>query len=160
MILGKTENLFVYRFTTNEMLEFLRKGAFEVGEYFLSNGIKVLVQNYKTKPAEEKRLEAHRKFYDVQCIVKGKEIMQYADIIGLKIDEERNLQKLGGRGYSLEKDIVFYKDPEPERIVDLKVNEGYFAFFSPEDGHKPCCQFDGEKDDVLKIVFKIPVGTF
>ena len=159
MILGSIKNLFSYDFTTDGMLEFLDKGTFEVDEYLLSNGIKAIVQSCKTKPARDKRLEAHKDFYDVQCLIKGKEIMQYANITELEVDEEWNLQKHGGKGYNLKKDIIFYKDPEPKQIVEVKVNEGYFTFFSPEDGHKPGCQFDGE-EDVLKIVFKIPIGAF
>jgi len=159
MILGKISNLKDHSFMTAEMLEFLKKGDFKPGtEHEFLTGGKVLVQGYTTKPAADKRLEAHRKFRDVQCVLVGEEIMWYSDIIGLELDEEKNLASLGRSDYSPERDIVFFKDPEPAAMIPVKVYAGYFAYFEETDAHKPCCDlYTYGPSDVLKLVFKIPV---
>ena len=41
------------------------------------------VQEYDTVAASEKQLEAHRGYYDVQFVVSGQELLQYAQLDGL-----------------------------------------------------------------------------
>lgn len=41
------------------------------------------VQEYDTVAASEKQLEAHRGYYDVQFVVSGQELLQYAQLEGL-----------------------------------------------------------------------------
>src|SRR5580700_2350386 len=59
-----------------------------------------LVQSYSTVPAAEKRLETHRAHIDIQYIVRGTEVMMWADAA--------RLHPQGA--FDEAKDVVFYDD--------------------------------------------------
>ena len=60
------------------------------------------IQRYTTKPLSEGKLEAHRKYIDIQFLLEGQELLGYAPLKGLTTSEE----------YNPAKDIVFYETPE------------------------------------------------
>lgn len=102
------------------------------------------VQEYETVPAGEKQMEAHRRYYDVQCVVEGEELMEYAPLAGL---EE-------AQPFDEEGDFGLYAGPAcPSRIV---LRAGDVAVLAPEDAHKPGCALDGPAR-VRKIVVKVRV---
>ena len=89
----------------------------------------------------EKTFEAHRKFIDIQCVIKGREVMGYSDIseistTKMEYDESRDVGLYGGE-YST-----------------LIINDGDFAVFFPEDAHIP---FISNPEGHKKAVFKIRV---
>src|SRR5262245_7996093 len=47
-----------------------------------------LVQDYETKPREQGKWEAHRKYIDVQYVVSGDECIGYANLGTLKITKD------------------------------------------------------------------------
>ena len=100
------------------------------------------IQKYTTKPLNEGKLEAHRKYIDIQFVLSGEELLGYAPLKGLKIAEEYNPQK----------DIAFYEIP-PE-ITKAKLEPGLFCILFPEDAHLPCRQIN-EPIEVQKVVIKI-----
>ncbi|HSV26374.1 MAG TPA: YhcH/YjgK/YiaL family protein, partial [Sedimentisphaerales bacterium] len=61
-----------------------------------------IVQRYVTRPFAEGRLEAHRKYIDIQFIAAGEEVFGYAPLATLR---EKT-------GYDDEKDVAFYVVPE------------------------------------------------
>ena len=68
-----------YAFLNRDDLGSLPLGRVDIdGDAVFAN-----VQEYDTVPAEEKQLEAHRRYYDVQFVVSGEEVMQYAPLEGL-----------------------------------------------------------------------------
>lgn len=68
-----------YDFLSRSDLSELPLGRNEIdGEDIYANVIE-----YDTVPAVEKELEAHRDYYDVQFIVSGEELLQYASCDGL-----------------------------------------------------------------------------
>ena len=101
----------------------------------------VLMQSYTTKPEIEARLEAHRKYLDIQVVLEGREVMYWAPIEGLDADG----------AYSDERDVIFYKGSVPGALA---LTAGCFAVFYPQDGHKPCCHW-GAPAAVRKAVFKV-----
>jgi YhcH/YjgK/YiaL family protein len=103
----------------------------------------VLMQSYTTKPEIEARLEAHRRYLDIQVVLEGREIIYWAPIEGLEADG----------AYSEERDVIFYKGSVPGAVT---VSAGCFAIFYPQDGHKPCCHW-GAAAPVRKAVFKVRV---
>jgi YhcH/YjgK/YiaL family protein len=103
----------------------------------------VLMQSYTTKPEIEARLEAHRRYLDIQVVLEGREIIYWAPIEGLEADG----------AYSEERDVIFYKGSVPGAVT---VPAGCFAIFYPQDGHKPCCHW-GAAAPVRKAVFKVRV---
>lgn len=105
----------------------------------------VQVQSYDTVKPETANFETHRSYVDIQVVVAGREIIQWAP-----------MSKLGKVKipYDTAKDLEFFE--EPEYCTDLRMEEGDFAVFFPSDAHKPRCQFGGATK-VLKLVVKVAV---
>ncbi len=102
----------------------------------------VSIQSYRTKPREECKYEAHRRYIDIQYIIAGREIIAVTDKAGLK---ER-------APYSEEKDVVFFEDDK--KGTEFELNAGDYVVVFPDDVHMPkVCA--GESCDVKKAVVKI-----
>ena len=101
-----------------------------------------LVQSYTTKPAEEARWEAHRRYIDIQFLLEGRELIGCA--------QTDHMIEPGD--YNAEKDVLFFKDAESP--ADMPLRRGTFAILFPQDAHRPNCR-DGEASDALKVVVKI-----
>jgi YhcH/YjgK/YiaL family protein len=100
-----------------------------------------LVQEYATKPHEEGKWEAHRRYIDLQYIVRGVEECGVARLDRLNAgayDPQRDFLPLEGSG-----DI-------------LTLRAGEFVLFFPEDAHMPGLAA-GAAAPVRKIVVKIAV---
>lgn len=110
----------------------------------LENGVRASVQHYTTSPAEELKYEAHERFFDIQFIVDGEEVIGCTFRDGLKIETP----------YDAKNDVTFYQTPSVHGGVYLKA--GDYAIFAPEDVHQPRCAADGPMR-VIKIVVKVPV---
>jgi len=114
-----------------------------VGKYPIDgDNVYALVQEYTTKTLEQCRFETHRKFIDIQFIVKGTEVIGWAPLDSMDNSAE----------YNPEKDITFYKTPENWTASTL--TDSHFAVYFPEDAHMPCIS-SGPSKDVKKVVIKI-----
>ncbi len=125
-------------------LEFLIKtdlNKLENGKYPIQgDDIYIIVQEYQTKPENEGKLEAHKKYTDIQYIIKGQEKLGY-----LNIDKF-----LPQTSYDADKDIIF-----GEGNCDLiKADKGDFMIFTPQDAHMPCISIN-KALQVKKAVIKI-----
>jgi YhcH/YjgK/YiaL family protein len=152
MIVDRIENAHLYaalndRFTkafeilTDRTLSSKQDGRYEVD----GDKLYYIVQHYTTKLREECKLEAHRKYIDVQFVVSGQEILYYVPLKGLKIETP----------YDQTKDVAFYKVPNDLTAVNLR--PGMFCILFPQDAHIPCCQFNGPSD-VHKVVIKVKIN--
>lgn len=82
-----------------------------------------LVNDYSTQAQEKCRFEAHRKYIDIQLMVRGIERIGVADLATMKDDEP----------YDAERDVAFFHGQgEP-----ITLREGTFAIFFPHDAHQP-----------------------
>jgi len=113
----------------------LQPGKYEID----GKNIFALVSEYETKLESEAKLEAHRKYIDVQYVIDGEELMGYAPLNTQEILEP----------YKEENDIVFFTGDKSF----TKVSEGMFAIFFPEDVHMPGIK-TGESSPVKKLVIK------
>ena len=112
----------------------------EVGRYELGDGVFAFVQSYDSKPADACKIEAHKKYIDIQCVLKGKESFGVADLSTQTMYEDK----------FEEKDVAFYHGD-----VDLlTLTDGDFAVVFPQDAHRPQ---QGDGTHVEKIVVKVPV---
>ena len=102
------------------------------------------IQQYTTKPLNEGKLEAHRKYIDIQFLLAGVELLGYAPLKGLTTAEVYNLQK----------DIAFFNTPK--EITKVKLEPGLFCILFPDDAHLPCRQLAGPTE-VRKVVIKIKI---
>lgn len=149
MILDNMKNCDIYA-QDNEKIkkgfdflkEFLRNPV-ELGKHQIDgDNVYAIVQEYETK--EPSRLEAHKRYIDIQFVASGKESIKYADISTLDVDTE----------YNGETDVAFYHSKE--NLTGLVLESGMFAVFYPNDGHMPGCLID-KPEKVLKIVVKVAV---
>ena len=148
MILDKIENSKFYYSVHKgfyKAFEYILKTDFSIladGKYEIEGEkIFALVQQYKTKDRSEAKLEAHKKYIDIQFISSG------VELIGVSI---LNQQKPVIN--EPEKDIAFYDG----KASFLKLEEGMFAVFFPHDMHMPGIKLE-ESALVKKIVIKVLV---
>lgn len=116
-----------------------------VGVTHYPGGIKVMVSELVTKTADDHVFESHRKFIDIQCLVKGREVIQWVPVKGLSVLSQ----------YDSKKDIALYN--YSGESVSLSMKKGVFAIFFPEDAHNPGLAFRGTSGRIKKVVVKIPV---
>lgn len=102
-----------------------------------------LVQSYETVPWSEMKWEAHKNYIDLQCVIKGREIIGYTHIDNLVPSVE----------YNVEKDVILFKENEG---IELKLQDMWFSILFPEDAHKPKCVWD-KAEPIKKIIVKIKV---
>ncbi len=120
-------------------------GDVPVGTEVLSDGVKAVVSEYRTRPVNEKGYEAHRVYADVQYLLAGRELVRCKPLA--EVNETVP--------YDAAKDIAFYADCPG---ADLPIGEGYFIVLFPDDAHMPCLAIDGEPVEVKKVVMKVRVG--
>jgi YhcH/YjgK/YiaL family protein len=150
MIIDKIENTHFYKGLSKRIekafdyiretdLKNIKPGKYEID----GENIFALISEYKTKAESEGKLEAHRKYLDVQYVIEGEELMGYAPLGDQIILEP----------YKEENDIVFFTGEKSF----TKVSTGMFAIFFPEDVHMPGIN-TGKISDVKKIVIKVRIN--
>ena len=92
------------------------------------------------KKPEEAKMEAHRKYIDIQVVLAGKDTMGWSAIDSCTSETDT---------YSAEKDIIFYTD---KPTTYLTVYPGQFAIFFPEDGHAPAIGDGLIKKAIVKVL--------
>lgn len=118
----------------------IKTGRYEITEYAYIN-----IDEYKTRKKETVKLEGHKKYIDIQFLIKGKERIYITDKSGLEITEK----------YDDKKDIEFYKTPDFKPLNKIYLDRNKFAIFYPDDIHSPCINFNNEEETVKKAVVKI-----
>ena len=150
MIIDKIENSHRYKglntriekafeYIRNTDLKNIQPGRYEID----GENVFALISDYKTKPESEGKLEAHRKYIDVQYVIEGEELMGYSPLGNQEILEP----------YKEENDIIFFKGEKSF----TKVSSGMFAIFFPEDVHMPGISSENISE-VKKLVIKVRVN--
>lgn len=103
------------------------------------------IQEYDTKVSADARFEGHRRYIDIQYILRGEELML--------VCSDANTSPT--TAYSDEKDVIFFADPtSPSASI---VGAGAFGIFYPWDLHKPGLTPDGTPAPVKKVLVKIAI---
>lgn len=125
-------------FLKNTDMKNLENGKYEIegDEIFVS------VQDYTSKPLSDGKFEAHKRYADIQFIIKGEERLGFGDVKNFKPQTF----------YDDKNDIVFL-DGEGE-FFHAKEND--FLIFMPEDAHMPCIAVN-EPAYVKKAVVKVKI---
>lgn len=124
----------VFDFLKNNDLSKLECGKHQLrGEEVFFN-----LQEYETKPTQ--KLEAHKKYIDIQVVAIGEEFMGYTNIENTSLSEE----------YDAEKDVMFLTG----NVDKLLATNKNFLIFYPEDAHMPALAVD-KQSKVKKAIFKI-----
>ena len=126
----------VFDFIDSHDIATMEPGRYDIDgdDIFLS------VQELELKPTSEARLELHRKYIDIQLLLRGEE-----ELFGWS-EKKDCLQSEAP--FDEQKDIEFFTDT-PQCFYSVKV--GQFSILFPEDGHAP---MPGE-GAVKKCIFKI-----
>ena len=111
----------------------------EKGELWFS------VQEYETRPADERKFEGHKNYIDIQYIVSGSEAMEVCDV----------KRMVSATEYDPEKDCAFFT--ATEKTTHLALSTGDYAIFFPDDIHKPGISPDENAVFVKKIVAKVRI---
>jgi YhcH/YjgK/YiaL family protein len=130
------EDSFKFLISSDFALE--KPQTYEIG----SEGIYAILQEYAPKRKEDRFIESHHKYMDIQFMVEGKEYLGYAYKNNLKscgYDTEHDTELLTG-------DITF-----------LPFHKNYFAILFPQDAHMPGVKSSGSTQTVKKMVIKVPV---
>lgn len=150
MIIDVLENANLYREVNNKFnkaFNFLRNMdllRLNPGKYEIEGtSIYAIVDNYFTLPKEEGLWEAHRRYIDIQFVVKNKEQIGYANL--------RQMQNC--TEYDQEKDILFFKGTGSYFIIP----PGTFVILTPQDVHMPGIAIE-KPEAVKKIVLKILIN--
>lgn len=124
----------VFDFIKNNDLKSMECGIHELrGKEVFFN-----LQEYETKHIQ--KLEAHKKYIDIQVVVENIEQMGYTNIENTTIIED----------YNEEKDVMFLEGIVDKILADNKT----FIIFYPQDAHMPALAVDSPKI-VKKAIFKI-----
>jgi YhcH/YjgK/YiaL family protein len=108
------------------------------------------LSTYQTGDPVDKPFEAHRRYIDIQALLRGREVLFWAPLAGLR--------PLGG--YSEDEDLAVFEDP-PGGGAGLALAAGSFVVLFPQDAHKPGCRAQparGSGRSVRKLVLKVRVG--
>ncbi len=116
--------------------------TWQVGTIPLSDGNRIMVQENQTRPVTDDISEAHRKFLDIQYVVKGEETVGWAPLNTLTPAGE----------FSEEKDVGMYAG----KVEFVRVTAGNCYVVFPEDAHMPGVTL-GETAPVHKLVIKLKV---
>lgn len=149
MVYDKIENIEIYKGLSDDIyegLKFLKKATPDLacGVHEFSSRVKAIVSEYETKAVNENGYEAHKKFIDIQYLLKGTEKNCCLPIEKLKVTKP----------YKEEIDAAFYEAEVPAQ--KLLLGDGFFAIYWPQDGHMPCLNADGA-ETVKKVVVKVEI---
>lgn len=118
----------------------------ENGTYLLNTRVRAIVSEYETIKENECGYESHKRFIDIQCLLRGEEMVSCSPIKMLKETKP----------YSEEIDAAFYSADINHQPSTINLHPGYFAIFFPQDGHMP--QLCIERSHMVKkVVVKVEI---
>ena len=151
MITDRLSNIGAYRGISEALdtaIDYISAGledVMEIGTHEIrGRDIYAVSMEYDTKPYSEGKNEAHRRYIDIQIVLKGTEMI-YASCV----DDLMVIQQYDG-----DKDVLFLEKSDENAIL---MNEGKFCIFFPWDAHMPGMACDDGVSRVKKVVFKVHV---
>lgn len=143
MITDDIKNLKNYNIVSKKVVDFLMNLPEETGHYEIDDKSFANIDIYNTKPIEQCKFEAHKKYIDIQMLLEGSEELDYISVDGLEISE----------AYDEARDVMFFHNPEKTPDT-LQLEPFKFALIYPYEAHRPQM---GNGQKVKKVVVKIAV---
>ena len=141
MIYDKLNNINKYNVISEKVSDFLLGLTPEIaaGRYVIDENTYVNIDVYNTKDFNNCKLEAHKKYIDIQMLLTGNERLDYINTDGLKVSEE----------YDENRDIMFFETPDiPLNSVQLTPYN--FALIYPHEAHMPQINYNNKTHSVKK----------
>jgi YhcH/YjgK/YiaL family protein len=129
-----------FEYLVNTDFDKVEKGRYEID----GTNIFAIVNEYDTIDTEGEQMESHRKYIDVQYIVKGEEL----------IGHDFLQQQIPSKAYDEETDFMLFAE---KPAFFSKLDQGHFAVFFPTDLHMPNIRVETPVP-VKKVVIKIGVS--
>lgn len=129
----------VFEFIRDTDLHALAPGRYPI----VDESLFAIVEHVPGRTREMARLEAHRRYIDIQLVLDGVDEMGWKPLA----DCHNPVAE-----HSEEKDIRFFVDAPASWVA---VPEGHFCVFFPEDAHAPLVA----AGEVRKVIFKIAVDA-
>ena len=107
------------------------------------DNIFINLSTYTNKNVKDCLFESHKKYIDIQFVLRGSEIIDVCDTDTLKATDDRLDTD----------DIAFYENTDVFSTAYL--TEGEFTVLFPGEAHRPCVAPDGKGVKVRKAVAKI-----
>jgi len=126
-----------FAFLSSTNLSTLAPGRHEID----GDRIFVLIDHSEGRGNDGARLEAHRRYVDIQYTIEGQEEIGFAPIA--------TCRKPAGP-YDEVKDIIFFDD---RPMTWLAVPPGQFAVFFPHDAHAPLAGTGRLKKAIVKVAY-------
>ena len=142
MIVDKLQNIDKYDIVPGYAKEFIKGLSKDIplGKVLLEGSDYVNIETYTTKPHDKCLFEAHRKYADIQILLKGVERLDYSENEAVVVES-----------YNEAKDIAFFKADETEQVILDGTN---FVLLMPNELHRPqMCYVKPEQ--VKKVVVKV-----
>ncbi|SFW34423.1 YhcH/YjgK/YiaL family protein [Chitinophaga sancti] len=117
------------------------KGKYEID----GKDIFAIVNEYDTVDAAGEQMESHKKYIDIQYMVKGEELVGH-DFL---------LHHQPSKAYDPETDFMLFAE---KPLFFSVLREGMFAIFFPTDLHMPNIKID-KPTGVRKVVIKVSVDA-
>lgn len=131
---------------TEDIVKFVRefkKTDMKTGRYDIhGDDLFASVGAYATEPEEDRKFENHKKYIDLQILVKGTEEIHWAPVEKLSMTSEE---------FSKGGDIAFY---DGDSFGYVLLSGDTCAILFENDAHKPNVMHKNA-ENVVKIVFKI-----
>lgn len=102
------------------------------------------ISDSDTAPAAVRHAEYHRRWLDIQVVLRGEEIIRYDVADAREMPAEERKPDL-------------YILPQPQLRQQLQLHAGDFAVFAPGEAHQALCALSDRPARVRKAVFKVPV---
>lgn len=126
-----------------EFLETHDLKAMENGKYeILGEEVFINIQEYTSKPETDGKWEAHRKYIDIQVLIKGSEKIGVGEIQDFTTTE----------AYDEGKDVEFLTTNSSQQFITMREND--YIILYPYDVHMPQISID-KPTAVKKAVVKV-----
>lgn len=146
MITDKLENIGKYKQIPAKVRKFLKNIPDTCGRYSLAGEDFANIEEYETKAHKDCYFETHKKYADVQILLKGKERLDYTDEFGLDVKTF----------YNEEKDIAFWFNSKKES-ASVYLDGTNFVLLMPDEAHRPQMNYGNKSEKVRKLVVKIKI---
>ena len=150
MIYDSLDNIDLYKGLSGDIydgLMFLKQADADIacGVHILTPRVKAIVSEYDTMAENPYGYEAHKRFIDIQFLLKGEE--KVCSLPLCKLNETK--------AYNPDCDAAFYTAAATP--MESVIGNGFFAIYFPQDGHMPQICVSGPAP-VKKVVVKIEIA--